>query len=383
MGATQRLLTGRSAEFADNGGGGGGGSGDNTTYIEQVETGGEFDTTSAVFVPVTGTDVDFTLTEAKKVRIWYEFTAIHLIADTDLSAFYGIDIDGTTYKKGEFKISVAAGGSARMVIHIEKMISLAAGSYTATLMLKSDGAHNARIESGADAPTYSSISYVSGSGGGDMTDSMLLKSFFTAQGLLPASTFLEELYTYPDPPIKNLAGGTLARSMSRAKFSPAGVGPVNWGWDLGSSKGEILIVSGMNRLSPAPVGNVSLFVTDTLPAAAELSNGSYIAFASAGGEYAIYKRAAGTYALVASSAPEAIIIPPVGADTESFAFALYYKASTNRLIIFVRHGSECWIPAVDTTDATFGTMRYVGVRPNWASGTPPQWSGTPLAIYSD
>jgi hypothetical protein len=138
---------------------------------EVEETGGEFSTASLTFVAVTGTLVNFTLDEPTTIRAYSEFTPFKIGLDTDKFDYYGIEVDGTTYPKGDSKASAFVGtANYAFPAHVEKMIQLAAGAHTVQLMARSNGTHLSRIQSSADAPTVTGVEYVSGGGGSGSGD---------------------------------------------------------------------------------------------------------------------------------------------------------------------------------------------------------------------
>jgi hypothetical protein len=205
-------------------------------------------------------------------------------------------------------------------------------------------------------------------------DILLTKQFFSAHGFLPPNIVLENLYDYPPPDFANDNGGTRSLSMSRMKFSCANNATSNFGWDMGSLKGEMLAIFGMTRSRD---GGMGLFFSSVLPAAAEIPDGSYTTIMDFG-NFNIFKKAGG---VLTSLGQEPTWGPGNDNAEPSTGVAFYYNSSTNRLIMFVRSNESVWAPVVDVTDVSFSTMRYAGLRFG-AVGTPAMWSGCPVAIYS-
>jgi hypothetical protein len=232
------------------------------------------------------------------------------------------------------------------------------------------------VESGgADSNTYSDNVGFAGSAiiGPDSVvqepnEQQLGLAFFRKQGLLPDEIFLEGLYDFPTPDFQNLAGGTLTPSMASLKFVGAAVGASNFGWDLLASKSKILMIFHSQR---SRAGDTGIFFTDTLPAAAEIPDGSYIVD-TAIGLYVLLKRAAGSFVELSRNS-----VIDNGTPTLDSGFAFYYDSVTNRLIAFIRTSPECWFPVIDTTDASFATMRYVGIRFN---GSTTWYNNCPITI---
>lgn len=130
------------------------------TFQETEYTGGIFDTSSATFVDVTGVTKTFSLSGTKTVRVSAEFTGYRLWSDSDPTAYYALNIDGTDYKKGSLKLSLASGYNGQWALHIEKFISLGSGSHTVKLRMRSDGAHNSHILSDTENPSVITAMYV-------------------------------------------------------------------------------------------------------------------------------------------------------------------------------------------------------------------------------
>lgn len=210
----------------------------------------------------------------------------------------------------------------------------------------------------------------------------LIKAFFTEQSLLPANTYKEAYYTFPAADFSNLGtGGAFDRSMSRGKFTALTAGGIsNIGWDMGAAKSQILMLTHMRTQGSSGHGQ-GLYLSPTLPAAAEIPDNSYLLYIDVtGGEYAIYKKVGGVYTKLGSVVT---IIPPTANDYRvySIGVAFYYDDSSNRLICFVRHGSECWFPVIDFTDTTFTTFRYCGYRNNTGANVV-TWLLCPFGIYN-
>lgn len=232
------------------------------------------------------------------------------------------------------------------------------------------------VESGgADSNVYSDNVGFSGStviGPDSIVDEpaeqQLALGFFRKHGLLPDDVLLEELYNFPAPDFQNLAGGALTISMTTGKFVGAAVGASNFGWDLLAEKSRVLMMLHLQRFRS---NDVAIFFTDTLPAAAEIPDGSYL-IDTQGGAYVLLKRSGGTFTpLVTVTAIDN------GSPTLDSGLALFYDDATNRLVVFVRTSPECWFPIIDTTDASFTTMRYVGLR---FVGSVTQFNNCPISI---
>lgn len=404
MGATQRLNTGRSSQFADSGGGGGGDA-DRVIADEASETGGEFTTSSATFVSVTGTSLSFNLTDPKNVRVSFEFTGHHAQADTDIQAFYGIDIDGTQYTKGILQSSLPGGGQFFVALHVEKELDLAAGAHTAALLLRSDGAHNSRIVSSTDAPTVSVADYIAGTGGGGggdikadgtvpfaadesmgdnnltdvadpvnpqdaetRVDAILLKSFFRNQGLLPANVIREDLDDLDT--FDSVSAGSVSYLMSRGKLTNV---EGYLGYDLGAEYDKILFVFGMVKTFTQ---NGGIWFADTL-AAGVPQDGAMFMNESNSARTSLY-----TLPAFASIVQDTAVYTPAGAGGHYPMMALYLDLAAHRAVAFYRFGGEMWWPVFDVTDAvniTLTQARYIGAYLHNGPG----FVGCPVGIYAE
>ncbi|HEV3028473.1 MAG TPA: hypothetical protein VG457_12925 [Planctomycetota bacterium] len=208
-------------------------------------------------------------------------------------------------------------------------------------------------------------------------DIALGKSFFAAQGLLPATIIREDLYTFAAPDFSNLAGGTLARSMSRARFTQVG-NPANFGWNLaGGPYGKVLIILGMVRC----VGGFSVGLgvgTTPSPASANLAQGYAAAFDYNSARADIFKGdGAGGNTFLPPS--ENTVMPPNSANAWDMAMALYVDGGTGRIVFFTRLGSGQWYPFLDITDGTYSTFQCA-VFQMFPGGV--NWFGCPVGIYA-
>jgi hypothetical protein len=211
-------------------------------------------------------------------------------------------------------------------------------------------------------------------GGSSIADAMLLKSFFTAYGIMPANTFHEDLFAYPAPDFSNLNGGSLVQSASLQTFNGVG-SPANWGYDLLASKSKILAICGMSRqIGPTGTG---IFLSNTLAGTPTTPDGYLMWFDAIVPIFQLYKIVAG---VLSSLASYSVVAPPNTSTSPSVAIAFYYDDATDKLIAFARFGSECWFPIINITDATFTVFRYVGIR---TFGGTPTIYGTPFAIYAE
>lgn len=182
------------------------------------------------------------------------------------------------------------------------------------------------------------------------------KKFFKAQGLLPSTPIREDVYTYPAPDFQNMGGGypNITRLRGQADFEIGA--PGNFGWDMGALKTKVLMVVSQ-RVRQSDAG---IFISDSLPSAANLPNGSYLFNPGqvSSNAAAIYKRSGGSFTSLGSNAD---FKQDFQASQSVWTVALSYNATTHKLILFLRTGPEQWLDLVEITDATFSTMRYAGI----------------------
>lgn len=206
-----------------------------------------------------------------------------------------------------------------------------------------------------------------------LADVLLVKPFFSAQSLLPANIIREDLTSWPATSFQNLNGGSYAANQARTKLTVSGA-TSNFGWDMGAEYTSVLFIVGLNRPSNY---NTSIFLTDTVPGS-DIADGSYLFVSSiASGNFSLAKRSGGVISTLAS---EGAVGPGNSTNGPNWGLAIYYNATTDRLIGFVRVGSETWWPVLDITDSSFSQFRYVGVRGDGAGG--PRWLGCPMGIYA-
>lgn len=215
------------------------------------------------------------------------------------------------------------------------------------------------------------------SAGSNMADSMLLKSFFAEQGLLPADIDFESLFTFPATDFENSTGGSVVTSMSRVLLTTPNNNALNLGWDMGAAKSKVLAIVGMVR---PKTGGMGIFISPNLPATNGTRSAYQLQLDCANGRILLNRYDAG--GAETTLITQANIGPVNGVTGPSIALALYYDDATDRLVGFMRIGSECWFPVIDTTDATFTTMRYVAISCG-SAGTPSMWAGCPVAIYNE
>lgn len=216
--------------------------------------------------------------------------------------------------------------------------------------------------------TSSTTEYVTAS------ERLLLKQFFSNNSVLPGTTHKEELYTWPAADFSFLNGGTNSVSMGRSRFAVSG-NPGLFGWDLGGLKTKILAIAHFRSAT----FNSGFFFSNTAVVAAAEPDGSYLFVTEANqNRFGVYKKAGGVYTVIASDTG----LTQAGTISQSdLGIAAYYNDTTDRIVVFVRFGSEMWFPCIDFTDTTFTTMRYVGIRHSATSGV--AWAMCPMAIYYD
>lgn len=208
------------------------------------------------------------------------------------------------------------------------------------------------------------------------SDTLLQKSFFSAQGLLPTGIIREDLFTFPAPDWSNLASGTLVRSMSRGRFTASG-NPANLGWNLGGTKSKVLfILGGMRAISGFSIGIA--VGTAANPASANLPQGYAGAFDFNSSRVDIFKGdGAGTNTFLPPA--ESTINPINTSQAGNLAMAIYVDGGSGRIVLFVKFGGEQWFPVVDITDGTYASFQTVAIQ-MFPAGV--NWFICPMGIYA-
>src|SRR5579862_881652 len=225
----------------------------------------------------------------------------------------------------------------------------------------------------ADSTQSTGVKWASGTT--DMAESLLLKSFFSAQSLLPSNVIKESLYSWPPIDFSNLEFGTFAQVGSRVKFTPSGP-TANFGWSLGGTYSKVLMILGGVR--PRNY-SASIFICNTLPVVGDLSDGYSFTNEPSNSAMKIYKaNGGGSYTQLAS---EIYVFTSVGYDVHSCALAAYVDGTANRLVMCSRMGPEVWMTLHDITDTTLTTFKYAGISISNEYGDV-HWMVSPLAIYA-
>jgi hypothetical protein len=132
---------------------------------------------------------------------------------------------------------------------------------------------------------------------------------------MPANTILEGLTAWPSTGFQNLNGGTYTSDQTRAKFALSGT-PANFGWDMGAEYTSVLFILGMHR---PMLNNSSIFITDTLPSASEIPDGSYLFVADPQhSKFSLRKKSSGT---ITNLADELAVYPPATYSSPDWAMS--------------------------------------------------------------
>ncbi len=171
--------------------------------------------------------------------------------------------------------------------------------------------------------------------------------FLSAESLIPATTHKEELYTFPTFD-GTPSSGTMTLRRSVASYVAGANGLTAW-WDLGGLKSKVLILIGSIAGSTAGTG---VFIADAAPTGVEIVANGYLFGCDSltTGVYTMYKR--GTFTSLGAG---------IGQGSGS-GVGLYYDDTANKLIGLLRSSNGQWYPAVEVTESSFTTMRYVGIR---------------------
>jgi len=211
-------------------------------------------------------------------------------------------------------------------------------------------------------------------------DASWLKSFFSAQGLLPKTKIFEDLATFRAPDYSNLNGASApSRSRSRAKFTSSS-SPANWGWDLGASYSKVLFIVGMLRTPGGVATSSFLTVGKTLPATTTPKEHYFWGPENSSSRVSLYRSdATPTTTLIAS---DANINPNTIAGPDG-AYGIYVDAVAHVQVCAMALGGRVMYPPIaDQADANIsGTvLRYVGL---YFGGAPiVTWAGCPVIAYA-
>jgi len=226
----------------------------------------------------------------------------------------------------------------------------------------------------ADSTQTAGLKWIAAPAIPSSADLLLLKPFFTAQSLMPANVIREDLTTWPSTSFQNLNSGTYSSKHARVKFTSSG-SPANFGWDMGAEYTSVLYVLGLHR---PHLNNVGIFITDTLPNASEIPDGSYLFVADTQhAKLSMRKKSAGT---ITTLGDQLSAYAAQSYSNPNWALALYYNSTSQRLVGFIRVGPEVWWPVIDLTDASFTKFRYVGIRDEGAAIV--TWYGCPMGVYA-
>jgi len=196
-------------------------------------------------------------------------------------------------------------------------------------------------------------------GGAGAADPLGL-AWFAAQGLLPATTFLEQVNDFPDPPVQFYTGGG-SRTRNRSRMLVA-TGLVSLlGWDLGAAKGEVLFVIGDTRAQGGSPNNCLFAFSPSLPASTVVPVGSNLYIMETNSNrYSVLDAASGF-----TSGPAGCVPPPCVSgfptDGASTGIACYYRASTGAIRFFRRCSGGQWESMIELTESTLAGVRAVSL----------------------
>lgn len=224
-----------------------------------------------------------------------------------------------------------------------------------------------------DDGTGGAITVVGAGGGADP----LGLAWFAAQGLLPPTTFLEEFYDFPDPPVQFFTGGG-SRTLNRSRMLVA-TGTVSLlGWDLAAAKGEVLFVIGDTRPQGTGPNNANFSFCPSVPASVSVPAGSntYIMETNSN-RYSIVDAGGGFTVSPTGCVPPPCAdgFPVAGVST---GIACYYKASTGAIKFFRRCSGGQWESMIELTESTLTDVRAVVLQCGGALTT--GWVA-PIGIY--
>lgn len=230
--------------------------------------------------------------------------------------------------------------------------------------IESSGLSRATVQAMIDA----------GGGGADP----LGLAWFSAQGLLPPTTFLEQLNDFPDPPVAFYTGGG-SRTLNRSRMQVA-TGLISLlGWDLGSAKGEVLFVIGDTRPQGIGGDNDNFCFSSSVPVStATPANSNLFIMETNSNRYSLVDAGGGFTVAPTGCVPPPCLAgwPTVGSQT---GLACYYKASTGAIKFFRRCGQGQWEVMIEVTNLTLASVRAVSLQ--CGGGYTTGWV-VPIGIYT-
>lgn len=207
----------------------------------------------------------------------------------------------------------------------------------------------------------------------DIGNSMLLRSFFSDQGLLPSKVVKESLYEWPSADFSNVGASTLQTLGSRVRITPSGTA-LNFGWNLGGAYSKVLMIVGGLRPRWWHSG---IFMCHGTPTSTQLNDGYQFQNDTLQGMRIYKSNGGGTYTELAR---EDSVVTEDADFAATCSLAAYVDAATDRLVMWTRIGAEVWMTVNDSTDSSFSSFRYAGITIGNRYGAV-QWAICPVAIY--
>lgn len=204
---------------------------------------------------------------------------------------------------------------------------------------------------------------------------------------------IEAINAMPTPTFQNLAGGSALTIVGTGMYYTWGAGGgSNYGWDLGASYTEALILIS----SHIHLTNRMLFLSPTLPAAVTVPDKSVCACEEANViGYQIFRYDAGGVAFVditgaaGTGGSFQFERPDTAVEAHHTQVALYFNCSSQRRAMLLRKGLEAWYPIIDTSAADANlpaTVRYMGILDTTGGVVTPavdsMWTVCPVAGYA-
>lgn len=181
------------------------------------------------------------------------------------------------------------------------------------------------------------------------------RDFFEARGYLPSTRRLSAFTEFPafDYDFWTPGEGTTVYKDALVKFvRNVSTDQHTPGFTFGGSKNEVLVVMGGGYTGNS--SGIGIFIGDTIPVAAgPIPDKCFRLLRTGASGVQLQKRTGGITTTLLSdiNIPDGLV---------GFGLALYWKASTNRLVGFARWGAEQWRTLFDTTDSTLAAVTWWG-----------------------
>lgn len=377
-----RLGTGRSAEFSENGGGGGGGGGSSTGIWQVIEKKTVLaDTDTVDFLSLDGEFdgfyfLEYTIRKGVGGLVRADLQPNGAAGNRTESLTWGTSVapvQGST--AGYMSIYGSGGGigeAQRGTVTFWPKTGLARSGLVETLeaSIAFNSAYRvvstitwlesvtaitslrvkANVAGGIQAGSVLTLYKVTPTGSSEIVKDIFYRDYFSQANLLPSNIVQDAMYTFPAEDFTFNGGPgaapTLTRQLSRMKILGNANAAFNFGWDMGAARDKVLIVMGGLRLrnnlatglfiGPTP-NQTGIVVFTNQP---YLGSGFHLAGAGGVSNLSDYVESGAT-------------------SNREIGMALYYDRTVPKIQAFVKTSGQWFLTNEYAVDE--GQMRYAGV----------------------